>query len=170
MSLTYLLNQQKRARDRLQDLETDNVVPVVARCSRTVSQQTILNNTATRLNFDSADIDTYSAVTTGASWVFTCPVAGYYRVSAKVQLTADAAWADGEPFSVDLYYNGAFYSRLGNADNYASGCTAAGQGTDIIHLDAGDTISIWVTQISGSSLTTRALANRTYVAIERITP
>ena len=51
------------------------------------------------INFETKDYDTHSAVTTGASWVFTAPISDYYRYDFSIEF-ADAAWTSGE--SIDL--------------------------------------------------------------------
>jgi len=46
------------------------------------------SNTITIIDYGTKVIDTHSAVTTGASWVFTAPKRGYYHVSARCAFTS----------------------------------------------------------------------------------
>lgn len=59
--------------------------PVIA-----VYQSTDGGTPATRLNYNSSVVDTHSAVTTGSSWVFTCPIKGFYEVTAFFYSSATA--------------------------------------------------------------------------------
>lgn len=59
-----------------------------------------------QVNFDTSIYDTNSAVTTGASWKFTCPVVGYYLITA----TIEGGSAGTSVFAV--YVNGAAYTNL----------------------------------------------------------
>jgi hypothetical protein len=51
--------------------------------------------TAALINFGTQDYDTHSAVTTGASWKFTAPYAGKYRVTALVHENTASALFNG---------------------------------------------------------------------------
>lgn len=116
--------------------------------------QSIPNNTDTIIDFDNMVLDTHSAVTTGASWVFTAPFYGIYRVDYVV--------------GTEQSGNGTRYSFVAKNGTLIGGFTAATAGfggTDLfmncsgmVHLDAGDTLSVSLYQSSGVSLGTPTTA------------
>ncbi len=85
------------------------------------------------INFSTVNFDTAGAVTTGASWKFTAPVAGVYNFNACITtgMTAEL-W--------DIYKNGAFYNRVGSISAFA-GTNTPGQ--DSVYLNAGDYVSLY---------------------------
>lgn len=103
------------------------------------------------INFATKSIDTHNAVTTGSNWKFTAPVAGIYRVSSGIEITAGAA-----------YYN---IFKNGVADAVLAS-TAAGilyGGTALISLIAGDYIDLRI----DAAKTTASYATQC-ISIERI--
>lgn len=132
--------------------------------------QSLTNNTLTIINYEDLSIDTDSAVTVGAGWVFTAPRPGYYRVDAALLFAGSAGWVSGEVARMDLYKNGALYSYLDYRDNYAGGATqfVRLQGSDIVFLAAGDTLQIRAIQISGAALALEATAEYNHVSIELV--
>lgn len=82
------------------------------------SNQTVATASASRVNFNTMDYDTGSFVTTGATWHFTAPVTGYYRVSAKIEFLSSFLVSEGA-FLEFLWDNGAkktmFASRWGGS-------------------------------------------------------
>jgi hypothetical protein len=107
-----------------------NPAPVVARYRLSANRALTANTTP--VNYDTSIIDTHSAVTTGASWVFTAPHTGYYCVSI-------VAWStSGSPFGMDLYKNSSLDVRL--AQPASNVFTDAG--TAVVQLNAGETIHI----------------------------
>ena len=162
-----LLREQAAILKRLEVLETRDVVPVVARYS-TNAQQSIANNTLTVVNFEDVTFDPWAAVTIGAAWVFTAPVAGYYHVTARVLFAANAGWINTEDCVLSLYLNGALFSHLDFLDNFEANTGASVGGSDIIHLAKGDAINIRVLQVSGGAVALNAAAEYSHVAIERV--
>lgn len=55
----------------------------VAAVATAGGSQSISATTETTVNYDTVTFDTHGAITTGASWKYTCPVAGIYEVSAR---------------------------------------------------------------------------------------
>jgi hypothetical protein len=163
-----LISRQGTLARRVRDLETQESIPIVARYS-TDAGQSIPNTTPTIVNFEDLVIDTWSAVTVGASWAFTAPVGGYYQVSVYIEFTATANWAVGERAEIALYKNGAVAAVLDAQENHgATSHRATLQGDDVVELAAGDTIDLRITQVSGAALTLRALGDNNHVAIHRI--
>lgn len=56
----------------------------VAAVATAGGSQSISATTETTVNYDTVTFDTHGAITTGASWKFTCPVAGIYEIGARV--------------------------------------------------------------------------------------
>jgi len=129
----------------------------------TVAGQTI-NNTAPVVIFGTKVYDSHSAFnsTTG---VFTAPIAGKYRVSAKLTSTA-TAFTVGQDFECLLFKNGSAYSELGRSWGNAASINLHTGGSDTVDMLAGQTLSI-----VGYSNTTTTLvtnANLNYITIERV--
>lgn len=83
------------------------------------------------INYDTKDIDTHGAVTTGSGWVFTAPVSGLYTILVNVLFT-DAS------HGVLLFINGV-------SSNYIAGSAGAnflGSGGRTVRLIAGQTVFV----------------------------
>jgi hypothetical protein len=163
-----LIVRDRDLRHRVRDLETQESIPIVARY-QTDAGQSIPNNTLTIVNFEDLVIDTWSAVTVGASWAFTAPVGGYYQVSVYIEFAATTNWVVGERAEMVLYKNGGAGAILDAQENHgATSHRVTLQGDDTIELAAGDTLDVRVTQVSGAALALRALGDTNHVAIHRI--
>jgi len=125
------------------------------------------------LNFDTKDFDTHGAVTTGAAWKFTAPVAGKYRVTAGFETSnTAAASAIGQWFGI-VNKNGASYQQViyinaGTTTSYRK----FGRGSTVLNLVAGDTISFSVYSTAGEN-NTHTIApfstdSATSIEIERV--
>ena len=113
--------------------------------------------TATIFDFDTADYDTHSAVTTGSGWHFTAPESGFYAVHAQIMFASTDTWAPEEGVSLWLFRNGTRISAMGreNALDSSGGVYQhSAQGTGFIYLSAGDALDVRVTQSSGAALNT----------------
>jgi hypothetical protein len=135
---------------------------VIAQYSRSTAQ-TLTNNVDTLVDFPNLIIDTASAVTTGASWKFTAPATGYYRVHALVSISGNIT----VDFRVNIYKNGSGAGAM-SIDNQLQASNSAYGGSRIIHLTAGDYIDIRAYQSSGADRQTIADANFNYVSIDKI--
>lgn len=143
---------------------------IVARYKRATAQ-TINNSSTTIVDYDTSVRDTNSAVTTGASWHFTCPTSqgGDYHVEASLLFDASSAWSIGESGEITIYVNGSAYSALDRKDTQSGTSTFMHlHGSDTVNLSAGDTLDIRVNQISGGSLNTYNNGNYNYVSIFKI--
>jgi hypothetical protein len=132
--------------------------------------QSIPNITTTIVDFEDAVDDTNTAVTTGAAWHFTAPVAGRYHVDAALLFASTTTWALVERGQMQLYKNGVAYSTLDRNDNINSSGGAQLMmlsGSDTIVLAAADTIDIRASQNSGAALTLNAsgLVNHVSIAL-----
>jgi hypothetical protein len=118
----------------------------------TVAGQTCTTGSTCILNFGTMDYDTHGAVTTGASWKFTAPNPGKFRVIAG--FTTDAATAV-TPTQLQLFKNGSLFDQLDYRIAPASSRVSA-YGTTEINLIQGDYIDTrW---INGDS-NTRTMIN-----------
>lgn len=114
---------------------------VTARYS-TAAQQSIPNTGGPYIiNFDTRDIDTNNSVTTGASWKFTAPISGNYRVGSLVQY--DSQVYNSTQFTkLFLYKNGSSYSSMINVAWTSTTSPTQLVMNDIVSLNAGDFIDI----------------------------
>lgn len=144
--------------------------PVSARY-KSSSGQSIPNNTSTIVDFATKDWDTDNAVTTGASWKFTCPTgkAGKYLVAVKTWSATGAGWNLGETWRNGLFKNGSLFAFVGNPEApTASTARMESVGATVVDLAAGDYIDIRLTQDSGGAVTMAPDATTNHVSIHRI--
>lgn len=129
---------------------------------------TVTNNTTTLIDFGSKDFDTHGAVTTGASWKFTAPISGKYRVSSYV-LWSSASFTSGNHTSLQLFKNGSGVQFFGKIYIEATATVSpAVWGTTIANLVAGDYIDVRIDQDSGGSRSLTSSATACWIEIERI--
>lgn len=129
----------------------------------------IPNNTETILGFDAVTYDTHSAVTTGASWKFTAPMSGkyFFNISCKINGTAD--WEEGEEAFLSLYKNGSRYNYMANYTHAKTGVRNVQlDGHDVISLNAGDYIQVYIFQNADASQTLASDAKQNWINIIRI--
>jgi hypothetical protein len=88
------------------------------------------SGTTTPINFSSRQFDSHGAVTTGAAWKFTAPIAGTYNVSIF-------AYVPGNNVNYSLYKNGSIYTEVAE---HVVGQTA--HGSLIVQLIAGDYLDL----------------------------
>jgi hypothetical protein len=127
------------------------------------SNISIANSTSEVVDFNVKEYDSHGAVTTGASWVFTAPRPGQYRVTSSVLLTTGGA---GRMF-ID-FLGGGVSKRMNesNASPAAGGASASGSYT--FNLLAGQTISVRVFQGSGSAVNINYSQTDAWVVIESL--
>ncbi len=103
------------------------------------------------IDFGTSTFDPLSAVTTGASWKFTCPAGGngYYQVNVGLECTS-TTFTVTRTIDVFLYKNDVLYSQIGEF-NFTTGTLFPWVlGSDIVNLVAGDKINIQaVSNLSG---------------------
>lgn len=104
---------------------------------------TVSNNTETQISFNTKQFDTASAYSNGT---YTVPVAGYYLVNCFIAWSGD----------ISGYWN--FYWKvngsMSNTNAYQIAFTAAAHGvagSDLLYLTAGQTLTSFVSQQSGST-------------------
>jgi hypothetical protein len=100
------------------------------------------NSTATPAVFgmDTEDWDSANAYSTGTG-LFTCPVAGYYKVSIQNVVTSTAATQANAP---KIYHNGSVAVSATSAFSTASGEALTGATSDTFKCAAGDTLAMGI--------------------------
>ena len=125
---------------------------VAAQYKRTTAQS-LPNAADTIFQPDTKDFDTHSAVTTGASWRFTAPVAGRYQVTYSMGFAANAT---GIRYAF-VRKNGTGFGGATSAVP-VTGADTFISGSCIVTMVPGDYVDLNVYQSSGGSLNT-ALAS-----------
>lgn len=153
---------------KLQTPTTISATEVVAAFYNTSAGQTIATATDSVVNFGTLVDDTHNAVTTGAAWKFTCPVAGKYFVSTGVVYVTQFTTV-GSTILIGVRKNSSLVFQKRRSP-YA---TTGGPYYDVsvsgyVNCNAGDTIDVMLNQNDGGNrlLTTTALEN--FVSIYRI--
>jgi hypothetical protein len=136
----------------------------------TNSGWTIANNSSTVVNFVTPDFDTHGAVTVGASWKFTAPISGKYRVNSVFQFPL-GNYNSGAQFAISINKNGSTSPHSSSpvvVDDTAVSWYPGTSVSTVIHLNAGDYIDARVFQNNGApaNLSTDAASN--YISINRI--
>ena len=143
-------------------MSSDTATQVVAATYTTATAGSYAVNAI--LDFGTKVIDTTNSVTTGASWKFTAPVSGYYRVSAAAFTTTSLTSGQYMEISArkngSVIYAGTRNTLTGTATNTSSAVSS------IISMVAGDYIDIISTASNTVALLTNAAYN--FVNIERI--
>lgn len=123
------------------------------------------------VDFEDSVYDPQSAVTVGASWHYTAPYDGYYRVAAMVLFAANTGWANAERGLLQVFKNTSAYRTIDRKDNYNSGGSNLNMlltGSTMVQLAAGDTVDIRVSQNSGGSIALNGAADSNWVDITRV--
>lgn len=127
----------------------------------TATGQTMVNGSATVVNFDTSEIDTHGAVTTGANWRFTVPdgKAGLYELSANVSY--NPVTNSTPTVFLSLFKNGTELKRFSRMSGLASTAQYYVDGTITVPLSASDYVDFRLFQNSGinQNLETTRVAN-----------
>ena len=125
------------------------------------TNQTI--STAQQCNFDTVLFDPSSTITTGSSWKFTAPVAGYYLVSGLMSLTSAIAT------NVSVYKNGSiFIFNIGDTAGAGTGIGGQAQYSKVVQLAQGDFIDIRTQSAATATGGSISAATTTYFDIARV--
>lgn len=111
----------------------------------------------TTINYNTREIDTHNAVTTGASWRFTAPISGVYKVSTTQK------YSSGVGTRIDLFKNGSTFAELSEVAGAPATNTSS---STLIELVAGDFISTRTS--SAITLAGGVNPTRTTISIERV--
>lgn len=127
----------------------------------TTSSTAAIANSAAVFDFSNKSIDTHGAVTTGASWKFTAPTYGYYRVNAVIPVTGGSAAAR---FDTTLRKNGSVYKSSFVTQPVTVSTIVTGGIHEIVELNAGEYIDLtFYETIDGGTF-----SNVQSVSVERI--
>ena len=104
---------------------------------------TVSNNTEAQISFNTENYDTASAYSNGT---FTVPVTGYYAVNCFIAWSGDISgyWTFAWKVNGSLPYTNAYQIQF-KADAHGVG------GSDLLYLTAGQSLTSWVSQQSGST-------------------
>ena len=128
--------------------------------------QSIPNTTVdTVVNFETKDFDTHGAVTTGAGWRFTAPIAGKYQVSVVIDYAVQA-WAANNACYSAVRKNGTTVGLIADPAIWAAGTEAVSHsGSIIVNANAGDYLD-FVTANNRSAGAATLFANPTVCHIQ----
>lgn len=123
---------------------------VVAMQATQAGAQSIPNITETTIVWGTKTFDTHGTYSTSTG-LFTCPVAGKYRVSAVLELAANSTGSR----HMSVRKNGVIYTILSRADSVAAVLYWL-SGSALVDCNAGDTIGVSLYQSSGGALNVNA--------------
>lgn len=119
------------------------------------SAQSISNNTATKVQFQTEEFDTNSCFDSATNYRFTPTISGYYQVNGATSSGA----ALGFNFC-SIYKNGSEFKR---GTQSGSGGTLQNVVSSIVYFNGStDYVELYTLQASGSSQNLQALAFTTY--------
>jgi hypothetical protein len=132
--------------------------------------QSIANGATPIVDFATKAFDTHNAVTTGASWKFTAPMAGKYRISTNLRWANSLAWTSGSYVNATVYKTG---SADTTGDQWIAATGTFGQGpaahlSTVVSLNAGDYLDVRASHGESSARALVAAGTLVWVSIERI--
>jgi hypothetical protein len=117
-------------------------VPPVVRARYATAAGQVLTATLANINFGTKEEDTHNAVTPGASWKFTAPVAGVYQFNGML-LTANRLFSQGTYSELTMNKNGSSPFQLSRPIAWSAITTyAESKFSGIIRLAQGDYIAV----------------------------
>lgn len=133
----------------------------------TAAGQSFTSGSTTILNYGTSELDSHSAVATGASWKFTVPTGkgGLYHVQASAMW--NAAITTGA-ITLQLYKNGSLARTLFKVVTGANTPQMMMHGATDISLAAADYLDIRVTQSSGAPVVLSSTAAENAISIHRL--
>lgn len=147
-------------------ISPSNLVKAVARYTTNAAQS--ITGSYAIIDFEDKSFDSRNSVTTGASWKFTAPEAGYYRAKASVLLNTGGGWAAGEYISLGIYKNGSVQSYSDVHQTATHSTYAPCQIEDIVYLQAGEYLDIRLSQNSGGNISLLNSSSYNYITVEQI--
>lgn len=140
--------------------------------------QTITNNSWTKIQYNSESFDEKNEFDSGTNYRFTAKETGYYQVNARAEFDFSSLGTPGNNYSyinIAIYKDGSVYSygsKLGLNNNdysfYAIKNNNAPVVSDIVYLEAGQYIEIYIFQNTGSNYDIISGSANTYVSIHKI--
>jgi hypothetical protein len=112
--------------------------------------------------------DTHGAYSTSTA-IYTCPVAGKYRITASAKFESGAGNFDGgEIAEFRVYKNGSFNRVIAQFQSYTSIGPMGMQGSGLFSCVAGDTLEVRAYQNTGGAKALDTAPERNWVSYERI--
>lgn len=142
--------------------DTDTRV-VAARAALITSPQAIGSGAATKVLFNTTTFDTHGAFDTSANSRYVAQVPGIYKANTSLQLDGLTA---GQDATIRLYKNGVQYSD--GFFQVASGGFATMQHDDLIQLNAGDYLEVFVSSGGDTSYNITAGAGLSFFDVMRL--
>lgn len=133
--------------------------------------QSIANAATPIVDFATKVFDTHNAVTTGASWKFTAPVSGTYRICERLRWANSLAWTQGGFVNAQLFKGGVAQNTIGEEAIQTSFTASTGptaQGCDLIYLLQNEYIDIRASHNESAARALLAGATHVWINIERI--
>lgn len=131
------------------------------------SSATTAVSTAAIFDFDTKLIDTHGAVSTGPSWSFTCPIAGYYFIDAAMMMN-DAAWAAGEFANIRIYTDGTLTTFDQEMIETAGDRTFTLHTSTAAWLNAGHIVRIYAESSGGAASALGGSRHESYISIHSL--
>ena len=166
MTTEALITEVKQLQRRIELLETNEALPIVA--MYTTVSDSIGSGSAQVVDFNTQVYDTWNAVTTGASWVFTAPIGGYYLVRSQVVFNSSSAWAVGEFGWMQVRKNTTNYAYVDYWNHKAGTIYTKLAGGVVVEVAKDDTLDVYIFQGSGATLTLRSTPVFNYVCVARL--
>ncbi len=121
---------------------------------------TAVPDSATVFDFPTKVYDTHGAVTTGASWKFTVPVPGKYRMTAWIPVIGSAVNA----FTLEFRKNGTGIASLQEPQQVAASFVINNKNSTVVDCVAGDTLDVRFSETVNNS----SFVGSQEITIERI--
>jgi hypothetical protein len=135
--------------------------------------QAIPDNTWTKIQFNAENFDEKSEFDPVTNFEFTAKEEGYYQVNARTEFTLTTL-VDGSHISIAIYVNGSVWAYGNSLQVSTDGASSktmvynnAPVVSDVVYLQAGQTISIYVYQFTGVSQNLGSGQTRTFVSIHK---
>jgi|GEM_PF-3380536 len=127
---------------KLQAPTTISATERVAAIYSTTSQTITAGGARQIVNASTKELDDFNAVTTGASWKFTAPVAGLYEVK-YVSEHSSVTLTTGASLTAELYKNGSLYKPIAAyAQQAATAVSPLISGAVNVSLNAGEYVDV----------------------------
>jgi len=147
--------------------QPEDIAHELVKYTTTTSQTLSLGTpaTTTLIDFDTLVFDEAERVTTGASWVFTAGVDGWYQVIVNVGVDATTGIVGCELL---LYKNGNPVRTLHRGHNFSGDNLGQLHGVAIEQLVAGDTLAVYVKDNEGGPLELSTDSKANFIEILRV--
>jgi len=144
---------------------------VVAARYTTAAGQSIANAATPIVDFGTKVFDTHNAVTTGASWKFTAPYSGKYRITSSLRYANGLAWVAGGGVASLIYKAGSTYASsdtmVAAAGTFGSSSPSSSI-TSTVDMSAGEYIDIRTVHSESSARALLTSGNYNFVEITKV--